>query len=174
MISATSLLGAAGEHYVLSELLRRGFVAALAPQGVPNMDILVADTDGDQLCAIQVKTRSGRGGDGGWHMRPKHEKHHAERLFYCCVDFGNSARERPNVYVIPSQKVAEVIGTAHRAWLSNPGKNGRIRQDSSVRRLLPDYAYAFRPGPNLYPMGWLNEFLNRWDLIPVPGNGEST
>lgn len=126
MISATSLLGAAGEHYVLSELLRRGFVAALAPQGVPNMDILVADTDGDQLCAIQVKTRSGRGGDGGWHMRPKHEKHHAERLFYCCVDFGNSARERPNVYVIPSQKVAEVIGTAHRAWLSNPGKNGRI------------------------------------------------
>lgn len=51
--SETSLIGAAGEHYVMAELLRRGFIAALAPQGVPNMDIVVTDATGAQLCAVQ-------------------------------------------------------------------------------------------------------------------------
>lgn len=35
MASETSLLGAAGEHYIMCELLRRGYIAALAPQGIP-------------------------------------------------------------------------------------------------------------------------------------------
>ena len=43
MVSATTLTGAAGEHFVMSELLRRGFIAALAPAGVPNCDIVVTD-----------------------------------------------------------------------------------------------------------------------------------
>ena len=43
MPSQASLLGAAGEHYVLSQLLRRGYIAALAPQGVPNADIVITD-----------------------------------------------------------------------------------------------------------------------------------
>jgi hypothetical protein len=34
-VSPSSLLGAAGEHYVMSQLLRRGFIAALARVGVP-------------------------------------------------------------------------------------------------------------------------------------------
>jgi hypothetical protein len=41
MPSQSTLLGAAGEHYVLCQLLRRGYIAALAPIGVPNADILV-------------------------------------------------------------------------------------------------------------------------------------
>ena len=37
----STLVGAAGEYYVLSQLLRRGWIAAPAPDGAPNMDILV-------------------------------------------------------------------------------------------------------------------------------------
>ena len=40
----------------MSELLRRGYIAALAPEGVPNIDILVTDVKGARLCSIQVKT----------------------------------------------------------------------------------------------------------------------
>ena len=61
MVSATSLTGAAGEYYVMSQLLRRSFIAALAPTGVPNCDIVVTDEIGDRLCAIQVKTRNNAG-----------------------------------------------------------------------------------------------------------------
>ena len=54
MPSQTRLLGAADEHHVMSELLRRGYIAALAPQGVPNADIVVCNVEGTQLVSIQV------------------------------------------------------------------------------------------------------------------------
>jgi hypothetical protein len=54
--------GVAGEHYVTYRLLRRGLIAALAPTGVPNADIIVTDDIGDKVCAVQVKTRLSPGG----------------------------------------------------------------------------------------------------------------
>ena len=36
MVAASTVLGAAGEHCVMCQLLRRGLIAALAPVGVPN------------------------------------------------------------------------------------------------------------------------------------------
>ena len=69
MPSKTSLTGVAGEHYVLSELLRQGYIAALAPMGVPNADIVVTDMDGSRLCSIQVKTRRGIRANGGWPVK---------------------------------------------------------------------------------------------------------
>lgn len=174
MVSTTSLLGAAGEHYVMSELLRRGYIAALAPAGVPNMDIIVADTEGNRLCSIQVKTRSGRGGDGGWHMSVKHERLCSDALFYCFVDFGGTERERPEIYVIPSAMVAEVVSRSHAVWLRNPGRDGRTRRDSNVRRLLPNYDRVFRPEPNPYPEGWLAPYRNAWHLLPVHEQAETS
>ena len=43
-------------------------------------------------------------------------------------------------------------------WLSDPGKNGRIRKDSNMRNLhLP-------PGESY--SGWkIDEYKNRWDII---------
>ena len=64
-----NLTGAAGEHYVMCQLLRRDFIAALAPVGVPNTDIVVTDAVGDRLASIQVKSRRDIGSDGGWHVR---------------------------------------------------------------------------------------------------------
>jgi hypothetical protein len=37
-----TLIGNAGEHYVVAELLRRGIVAALAPRNAPAMRDVVA------------------------------------------------------------------------------------------------------------------------------------
>ena len=97
----------------MSELLRRGFLAALAPVGAPNVDIVVADREGARSCSIRAKTRHGLGSDGGWYMNSKHEKLTADTLFYCFVDFGD---EPPNVFVMPSAEVAEffvrrIVGT---------------------------------------------------------------
>jgi hypothetical protein len=88
VISNSTVLGAAGEHYVMCQLLRRGLIAALAPVGVPNTDIVVTDDIGDRMCAVQVKTRVEKGSDGGWHMSVKHESVQSDTLFYAFVDFG--------------------------------------------------------------------------------------
>lgn len=165
VISATSLLGASGEHFVMAELLRRDLIAALAPQGAPNMDIVVTDISGQSLCGVQVKTRRKLGADGGWHMRPKHEDLVSDKLFYCFVDLGADALDWPEYYIVPSSVVARAIKESHQAWLSSPGKNGRIRKDSSVRRFLPDYTKAFFPQKCPFPSGWLNEYKDNWDPL---------
>jgi hypothetical protein len=164
MSSHSSLIGVAGEHYVLSELLRRGFIAALAPTGAPNADIVVTDRDCAHLCSIQVKTRSGKGAEGGWHMKAKHEDIRGPLYFYCFVDFRSSSEERPLVYVMPSNKVAEVIEEAHRMWLGTLGKKGQPHKDGPMRRLLPNYEKTWTTD-NPYPAGWMNEFRDAWHLL---------
>ncbi len=163
MTSKTSLLGAAGEHYVLCQLLRRDFIAALAPQGVPNADIIVTDDIGQRLCAVQVKTRRELGSDGGWHMSKKHEGIISDRLFYCFVDFGESLNAQPECYIIPSAIVAQVLQESHQLWLALPGKRGQKHNDTDMRRLTPDYSQRI-PGC-AYGRGWLDEYRQAWQLM---------
>jgi hypothetical protein len=44
--------GVAGEHYVMYRLLRRGLIAAVAPTGVPNADIIVRDVSGIKFAGV--------------------------------------------------------------------------------------------------------------------------
>lgn len=163
MVSRSTVLGAAGEHYVMCQLLRRGLIAALAPVGVPNADIVVSDHIGDRLCAVQVKTRNEKGSDGGWHMSRKHEFIHADTLFYAFLDFGKTLVDPPACFIVPSQVVADVVKRSHEVWLATPGKAGQQRADSDFRRFLPDYdrmGLVFGCGP-----GWLEPYRESWDLI---------
>lgn len=151
----------------MAELLRRGYIAALAPQGVPNADIVVTDIEGARLCSIQVKTRRDIGSDGGWHMKAKHETIRGERLFYCFVDFGREPTDRPSVLVLPSARVADALAAAHRQWLATPGRDGRAHKDTSMRRLLPDYSRIYRDAPCPYLSGWLDQYQDAWQLLSL-------
>ena len=163
MISATSLLGAAGEHYIMCQLLRRGLIAALAPVGVPNSDIVVTDAIGEKLCAIQVKTRTEKGSDGGWHMGKKHETVSSPNLLYAFLDFGKSLIDPPTCYVVPSKQVAAAVRDSHALWLATPGKRGQKRKDSNMRRFLPNYdKVSLDIGKG---EGWLKPYLEAWHLI---------
>ena len=162
MTSSTSLTGAAGEHFVMSEWLRRDLIAALAPAGVPNCDIVVTDDIGDRLCAVQVKTRRGKGADGGWHMSRKHEALTGTKLIYCFVDFAMGTPSPPFTYVVPAPVVSATLAKAHTAWLGQPGAKGQQRNDSDFRRFLPDYAHL---GMAEHTLGWLEPYLNAWDLL---------
>jgi hypothetical protein len=162
MVSVTSLTGAAGEHFVMSELLRRGMIAALAPAGIPNCDIVVTDDIGDRLCAVQVKTRLGKGADRGWHMSKKHEALTSPSLFYCFVDFGTVTGERPFTYVVPASVVGECLAKNHRAWLAKPGAKGQAHKDNDMRRFLPDYSHL---GIGAYDDGWLEPYREAWHLL---------
>ena len=153
MASQTKLLGAAGEYHVMAELLRRGYIAALVPAGVPNADIVVSDVKGARLCSIQVKSRRDLGSDGGWHMKDKHEKIRESRLFYCFVGFGKTHDDRPTVHIVLSSTVAEALYSSPKKWLSTPGKKGQQRKDGPMRRLLSDYARIFTNGANPCPRG---------------------
>lgn len=160
----TSIIGAAAEYYVMFQLLRRGYVAALAPKGVPDVDILVTDTGGHSLAAVQVKGRQ-FSKDGGWTMSVKHERIVNDQLFYCFVDFGQALTEQPKCWIIPSCIVADVLQKSHTAWLQSPGRGGRPHKDWDMRRITHSYNHETYNRP----LGWLDEFRDTWDqLRPAP------
>lgn len=162
MPSKTSLTGVAGEHYVLSELLRHGHVAALAPMGVPSADIVVTNEEGSRLCSIQVKTRRGIRVNGGWPVKATIAT--GERYFFCFVDFQEPKKVRPLVYVMPAAVVAEVITKAYQKWLSTPGRNGQPHKENPVRVLLPDFSSVWA-SDNPYPKGWMDQYQDAWDVL---------
>lgn len=167
MPSDTTILGAAAEHYVMCQLLRRNMIAALAPAGVPDADIIVSNRIGSTLAAIQVKARRDIGADGGWHMKAKHEKISRDLLFYCFVDFGRSLSDAPKCWVLPSAEVARALAESHQAWLNQPGQGGRPHRDHDMRRLLPDYSRYEMGGR---PKGWLDTYQDAWGLIEQAGH----
>jgi hypothetical protein len=140
-------------------------IAALAPVGVPNTDIVVTDRIGHQLCAIQVKVRRDIGSDGGWHMGSKHEKIESPKLFYCFVDFGRELAAQPKCWVVPSKIVANVLRISHQKWLVMPGKKGQSHKDTDMRRFLPSYDHLELGQP--FTDGWLDQFADAWHLLAI-------
>lgn len=156
--SDTQLVGAAGEHLVLSRLLARGILAAQAPRGTRKADILVNHLDKKSSSLIQVKTRSGKGADGGWHMKTKHEEISDSDMYYCFVDLGP---EHPEVFVIPAKVVAKVVRESHAVWLATPGKNGKSHNDTDMRRIRKSYGSNLKSAPD----GWMDKYLENWDQL---------
>ena len=152
------LIGAAGEHLVLSRLLTRGLLASLAPRGVQKADILVNPLDGGSSRLIQVKTRSGNDKTFNWAMSKKNEEISEANIFYCFVDLSTI---QPSVYVIPSQQVALIIKEHHSTWLSTVGKNGKVHKDSDMRTLNYSYNLELKNAPE----GWMDKYLEAWELL---------
>jgi hypothetical protein len=152
------LIGAAGEHLVLSRLLARGLLASQAPRGVRKADILVNPLDGGKPLLIQVKTRSGVGAKKRWAMDAKHEEIDDPNLFYCFVDLGE---DNPSVYVVPSKMVAKIIKTGHALWLKTPGKKGQKHNDNSMRAISNEPRLSNKYAPS----GWMDKYLEKWEQL---------
>jgi hypothetical protein len=136
-------------------------IAALAPVGVPNADIIVCDIKGANLAAVQVKARREIGTDGGWHMKEKHEGITEDRLFYCLVDFGKELKDLPRCWIVPSKIVARALADTHKVWYNTPGLKGP-HQKTKMRRLLPDVTKRGIPS---YGPDWLKPYKDAWSLI---------
>jgi hypothetical protein len=102
-------------------------------------------------------------------MKAKHETIRSELLFYCFVDFGPDEEDRPpQCWIIPSEKIADVLIETHEAWFKQKGKGGRELQPTEMRRLLPDFT---KRNTNKYGAGWLDPYHEKWELI-APQTGE--
>jgi hypothetical protein len=153
-----NLIGAAGEHLVLSRLLVRGILASQAPRGTRKADILVNPLDGGKPRLIQVKTTRSEKSALGWKMKDEHLTETSSDLLYCFVDF-RSSPER--VFVIPAKKVAQVLVAVDKAWMKKPKKDGTKRDKSMWRMIKPQFIVK----TELTPSGWMDKHLENWDLL---------
>lgn len=164
----STLVGASGEHFVMYQLLRKGYIAGLAPQGAPNADIIATNVLGKKTAVIQVKTRRELGRDGGWHMNVRHESFYDSGYFYCFVDLSRDEAGSPAVFVIPSEVVAKTLQSTYEVWLRTPGQNGVGHQPTPLRRLLPDYSRTLPLSGDMITRcgkGWMEEYRENWSIL---------
>jgi hypothetical protein len=171
MLGKSTLIGAAGEYHVMSELLQRNMVGALAPEGVPTIDILVSSPIGDRLASLQVKTRYSKGPAASWPMNQKHETIVSDALFYCFVNLFEDPRQKPETFIVPSKVVSDLMKLSHRTWLSGTKKNGDERKNTPMRSFARKYSNLNGLTPFDYSDGWLEQYRDRWDLLAIQVGG---
>ncbi|KJD33295.1 hypothetical protein PK35_05405 [Tamlana nanhaiensis] len=148
------LSGIAGEYYVAAELSRRGYLAAITLRNSDGVDILVSNLDGDKLISIQVKSTQNK---RKWILSKKTETEYSEKKYFVFVNIPADINMPPEYIIVHSKVLANHIYIGHRTWLSEPGRNGKKRNDSNVRQFDPRY---FKP----------EELLTWDDLIKVIEN----
>ena len=72
-------------------------------------------------------------------FREKVEEDKAANKFYVFVNIPNDLNSLPEYYIVKVADLSKNIYEGHRNWLKEPGKNGRIRKDSSARQFDPRY-----------------------------------
>ena len=140
------LAGVSGEYFVAAELSRRGYICSVTLKNTKGIDILVCNEDATKTLGIQVKTNQINRSE--WVLNEKCEKMTDENIFYVFVSL-RTIDELPEFYIVPSIVVAEFTTFNHSKWLSEKGKKGQQRNDSTMRK--------FRDVEK--------EYLNRWDLL---------
>jgi hypothetical protein len=142
------LAGVSGEYFVAAELSRRGYICSVTLKNTKGIDILVCNEDASKNLGIQVKTNQINKSE--WVLNEKCEKLNDKNIFYVFVNL-KSIDFLPEYYIVPSKVVAKYTSTNHKKWLSEKGKKGQQRNDSTMRK-FKDID---------------KDYLGRWDLLPL-------
>ena len=137
-----TLIGNAGEYYVVAELLKRGIIAALAPRNAPAFDVLA--TKGHYTARIRVKTKSEQFDSWRWSAKPDGT---IFRDLHDASDFTvlvNLTRETKDLafFIVPTRLVHQWLVTRFTAWVNKPGKNGRPHNPANRIRGLSYRGHA--------------------------------
>jgi len=150
-----SLIGNAGEYYVVAELLKRGIVAALAPRNAPSFDILA--TRSNCTVKIRVKTKSQEYSVWQWSAKKdgsifRDLSKHGD--FTVLVDL---AMETINLkfYVVSTYRINEWLKKDFEEWVSTPGKNNRPHDPENKKRNLSQEKYTRE----------LSKCFNKWEKL---------
>jgi len=143
------LRGVAGEYLVAGELSKRGVIASITLRNTKGMDVLASNSDASKSVGIQVKTTVyPRKEYPSWMLGEKAENYFSDSLFYIFVLL-KEGDERPDFYIVPSKIVAEHTKTTHQAWLDKGKEQGKIYNNSNLRKFNDKE----------------KKYLERWDLL---------
>jgi hypothetical protein len=149
--------GNASQFFVAGELCRRGYAAVVTMGNTPNTDILCSNRAGTKFVHIQVKTFVP--GNKTCSVGLKAERNFGSNFFWILggIPLPDTSASF-EYFIIPSCEMAHNISQFHRRWLNAPGKNGRVRKDSSIR------VVGVKPDSNSYI--WNVElYHDKWDFV---------
>ena len=125
-------VGNAGEYYIASRLSAEDFVATITLGRAEKYDILALSPKGR---AIKLSIKAQRLETSiAFPLSEKDEQGASNDFYYVFIRL-NEFKKEPDFWVIPSKVVCPVLKTSHAKWFGGKGKNGRIRNNSSLRKL---------------------------------------
>jgi len=136
-----TLIGNAGEHYVVAELLKRGVTAALAPRNSPAFDIL-ATFKGQTIC-IRVKTKSEQYDIWQWNVKSDgmiFRDLRDEGDFTILVNLTEKTEDL-QFFILPTNQLDRWLKSDFQKWVSTPGSRGQQRNPGNKKRHLPYSKY---------------------------------
>jgi len=150
-----TLIGNAGEYYVMAELLKQGIVAALAPRNAPAFDIMA--TKEGKTVRIRVKTKSE--GYEVWQWAVKKDGSIFRQLaekgdFTVLVNLTENAHDL-EFFIMPTYIVNGWLMAIHEKWRNTPGKKGRERSTTNPKRHLNRKQFAEQ----------IEKYLDTWDIL---------
>ena len=169
----SAIIGNAGEHLAISYLLRKNLIAGLAPQNTEDFDVVVMSRTGQTLFPVQVKASTKK----NWMLSNKHERP-IKSLIYIFIRFSKDLMNS-EMYILDSEKVAQVTKTSHAIWLKLPSSNGAPHKSTKIRNLIIDHSALTRkitsPEKYLTPhelhfikthsADWLEPYRDNWNLF---------
>lgn len=151
-----TLIGNAGEYYVVAELLKRGIIASLAPRNAPGFDVLA--TRGRLTTRIRVKTKSEQYDIWQWTAKPDGT---IFRDLFDVSDYTVLVNLTAKTYdlqffVVPTALVHQWLVSRFERWLTAPGKKGRPHSPTNKKRHLSyrEYAEALQPYQDDWEVLW--------------------
>ena len=150
-----SLIGNAGEYYVMAELLKRGWIAALAARNAPDFDIL-ATKDG-QMVKIRVKTKTEH--FDPWQWAAKKDGSIFRNItqagdFTVLVNLTED-NQQMDYFILPTGMLDQILKDDFQVWLNTPGVRGQPHNPGNVKRNLSYTKYQ----------EFLAEFQNAWECL---------
>lgn len=133
----SAFAGNAGEFFVLAELTRRGWTAALTARNNRSYDILARR--GDEFAAIRVKTKTSAFTLFQWNAKPTGDiflEMTKEHDFCVLVDVPEDGKASPFYYVVPTPVIDGWLKDDFHAWVTTPGATGQQRAEDNKRRLF--------------------------------------
>ena len=102
----TSLIGAAGVHYVVSELSLRGLIALPTIRNTAGVDVIVTDKTGTWHANLQVKASRSR--VGFWPVGKKYSQWIGPNNYYIFLRFDPKAKSF-EVFLESAEAVADAV-----------------------------------------------------------------
>ncbi len=151
----TTVIGNAGEHLVVGELLKRGVIASQTPRNLKDFDVIAFR--GSNALRIRVKTKSARAKGFRWDANKAGGVFGAtsDRDVCVLVDLKDD-QESPAYYVVMTRDLEIELRRDFEKYVTEPGRGGRRRSPTSTTRVKGD-----RPEH----WAWLTAHKDRWDVI---------
>ncbi len=139
-----NLIGNAGEYAVMSELLKQGIIAALAPRNAPAFDILASRDE--RTVRLRVKTKSADVKIWQWVVKKDGAifRELTDRGDFTVLVSLGEVGEVNRYYIVPTRLLDRWLKDEFERWLRTPGRNGRPHSPDNRKRHIDYEAFAER------------------------------